>query len=220
MARSAGLVRALLRTYGRTYAEEAGIRLVDRPEPLYKVLVLASLLGKRISAGVAVASARELFGAGMGTPQSMMDASWQDRVDALGRGHYRRYDESTSRLLGAAAEHCRDRWGGDLRRLRREAGGDRRRLTELLTEFPGIGPTGADIFTREVQAVWPEYQPSVDAKVSAGARVLHLDASLIGQLAPPRDIPRLTSALVRAGLARHLPDDISAQIRSGQEEAG
>jgi hypothetical protein len=213
MERSAdGLVKALLRGYGRTYAEDAGIRLTDRPEPLYQVLVLASLLGKRISSAVAVASARELFDAGLGTPQSMADASWQERVDALGRGHYRRYDESTSRLLGVAATHCLDRWGGDLRRLRREAGADRRRLAQLLTEFPGIGPTGADIFTREIQAVWPEYQPSVDAKVSAGARALHLDPSSIEQLAPARDIPRLTSALVRVGLARQLPDDIKAQM--------
>ncbi len=214
MARSAdGLVKTVLRVYGRTYAEDAGIRLVDRPEPLYQLLVLASLLGKRISADVAVASARELFDAGFRTPQSMVDASWQDRVDALGRGHYRRYDESTSRLLGLAAAHCLDRWGGDLRRLRRAAGGDRRRLAELLTEFAGIGPAGADIFTREVQAVWLEYQPSVDAKVADGARALHLEPSSIGRLAPARDIPRLTSALVRAGLARQLPEEVKAQLR-------
>jgi hypothetical protein len=214
MARSReGLIQALMRVYGRTYAEDARIRLADRPDPLYQLLVLTSLLGKRISANVAVAAARELFGAGLTTPQSMVDASWQERVDALGRGHYRRYDESTSRLLGAAAQHCLDRWGGDLRRLRREADGDRRHLQRLLTEFPGIGPTGADIFTREVQAVWPEYQPSVDAKVSAGARTVHLEPSKIGKLAAPRDLPRLTSALVRVSLARQLPEDISAQLR-------
>jgi endonuclease III len=212
MSAGDGLVKALLRTYGRTYAEEAGIRLANRPEPLYQVLVLASLLGKRISSNVAVASARELFEAGMGSPQAMADASWQERVDALGRGHYRRYDESTSRLLGLAAAHCLDRWGGDLRRLQREAGGDRRRLVELLTEFPGIGPTGADIFIREIQAAWPEYSPAVDAKVTAGARALHLEPSSIERLAPPRDIPRLTSALVRVGLARQLPDEIRAEM--------
>jgi len=46
-------VRGLLKSYGQTYAQEAGIRLADKPG--------------------------------------------QDRVDALGRGHYRRYDESTAR---------------------------------------------------------------------------------------------------------------------------
>ena len=139
------LVRALLRVYGRTYAEDAGIRLTARPGPLYQLLVLTSLLGKRISADVAVAAARELFQAGLKTPQSMLDASWQERVDALGRGHYRRYDESTSRLLAEAAKHCLERWGGDLRRLRREANGDRRRLNELLTEFPDADGEAGDV---------------------------------------------------------------------------
>jgi len=207
------LVRALLSAYGRTYAEEAGIRLVDRPGPLFQLLVLTMLLSKRITAEVALAAARELFDAGYRTPQSMMDASWQDRVDALGRGHYRRYDESTSTLLAKSAQHCQQRWGGDLRRLRREADGDRRRLRALLTEFPGIGPTGADIFTREVQAVWPEYRPSVDAKVTAGAQALHLAPASIPDLASPAEMPRLTSALVRAGRARRLPDDLQAQIK-------
>jgi hypothetical protein len=208
----ASLVRALLRTYGRTYAEEAGIRLADRPGPLFQLLVLTILLSKPISADVAVAAARELFAAGYRTPQSMLDASWQDRVDALGRGHYRRYDESTSTLLGKSARLCLEHWGGDLRRLRRAVDGDRRRLAGLLMEFPGIGPTGADIFTREVQAVWPEYRPAVDAKVMAGAQAVHLSPAAIRDLAPPNEIPRLTSALVRAGRARRLPDDIRSEI--------
>jgi endonuclease III len=206
------LVRTLVQTYGRTYAEEAGIRLEDKPGPLFQLVVLTMLLSKPISADLAVAAARELFAAGYRTPQSMVDASWQDRVDALGRGHYRRYDESTSTLLAKAARHCLDRWRGDLRRMRAEAGGDRPRLQAFLVEFPGIGPTGADIFIREVQAIWPEYRPSIDAKVEAGARALHLSPTSITELARPEDLPRLTSALVRVGRARRLPADLQAEI--------
>jgi hypothetical protein len=208
-----GLVRALLRTYGRTYAEDAGIRLVNRPDPLFQLLVLTMLLSKPISGDVALAAARALFDAGYRTPQSMVDASWQDRVDALGRGHYRRYDESTSRLLGQTAQRCLDRCNGDLRRLRQEADGDRRRLQALLVEFPGIGPTGADIFIREVQAVWPEYQPAIDSKVAAGARAVRLSPDSIANLAAPKDLPKLTSALVRVSLARQLPDEIQAHLK-------
>jgi hypothetical protein len=207
-----GLVRALLRTYGHTYAEEAGIRLVNRPDPLFRLLVLTMLLSKRISSGVAVAAARALFEAGYTTPQSMMDASWQDRVDALGRGHYRRYDESTSRLLDQLARRCLDRWDGDLRRLRREADGDRTRLQALLVEFPGIGPTGADIFVREVQAIWPEYRPAIDSKVAAGARAVHLSPEAIENLTSPAELPKLTTALVRVSLARQIPDEIQREV--------
>src|SRR5687768_16247533 len=111
------VVKTLLDRHGVTYAEQARIRLADRPSALYQLLVLATLLSARISADVAVAAARELFAAGYRTPQRMRKASWQDRVDALGRGHYRRYDERTSTMLGDAAEQLLDRWRGDLRKL-------------------------------------------------------------------------------------------------------
>src|ERR1700729_3945365 len=98
------IARALVQEYGRPYAEEAGIRLADRPGPLYQLLVLATLLSARISADIAVAAARELFAAGYRSPKAMSEASWQDRVDALGRGQYRRYDERTATMLGEGAE--------------------------------------------------------------------------------------------------------------------
>ena len=106
---------ALLDRQGRTFAEEAGIALADKPGPLYQLLVLATLLSARISGSVAVAAARELFAAGHRSPRAMLEASWQDRVDALGRGHYRRYDERTATMLGDGAQLCLDRWRGDLR---------------------------------------------------------------------------------------------------------
>jgi hypothetical protein len=43
--------------------------------------------------------ARELFAAGYRTPVAMIEATWPDRVDTLGRGHCKRYDESTAGLL-------------------------------------------------------------------------------------------------------------------------
>src|ERR1700750_737541 len=96
------IVRDLRARHGRRYAEDAGIRLADRPGPLYQVLVLATLLSAPITAETAVAAARELFAAGYRSPKAMREASWEDRVDTLGRGHYRRYDERTARVL----------WGG------------------------------------------------------------------------------------------------------------
>jgi hypothetical protein len=191
--------RALLDRYGQTYAEEAGIRLRDAPGPLYQLLVLATLLSARISSGVAVAAARELFRAGYRTPRAMAAASWQDRVDALGRGHYRRYDESTARELGKAAEHCLDRWHGDLRRMRAEVDGDTGRLSRLLQEFVGIGPTGADIFIREVQAVWTEFAPYLDHTVAsiAAAHGLPSSPEALAETVPEGQFGRLTAALVR-----------------------
>ncbi len=200
-----GIARALVEQYGRSYAEEASIRLVDQPTPLYQLLVLSTLLSARISADVAVAAARELFAAGYRTPQAMLAASWQDRVDALGRGHYRRYDERTSTMLGNGAALLRERWHGDLRALRDEAAGDVVRMASLLTEFPGIGPLGADIFLREVQFVWSAVAPYVDARVQATARLAGLPdqpADLARLAGSDQDLVRLTAALIRVSRSK------------------
>jgi endonuclease III len=210
------MVGDLLRRHGQTYAEEAGIRLADRPAPLYQLLVLATLLSARIRASVAVAAARQLFAAGYRSPQAMDAASWQERVDALGRGHYRRYDERTARMLGDSARLCLDRWKGDLRRLHGQAPGDVARLRGLLVEFPGIGPTGADIFLREAQLVWPDVRPYLDRKVAAGARRLRLPGQPgpLAALVDRKDLPRLAAALVRISLDAKAAAALAGQPRS------
>lgn len=187
---------------GQTYAEEAGIRIKDTPSPLYRLLVLTTLLSVRISSSIAVAAARELSEAGWRTPRAMAAASWQDVVDALGRAHYKRYDESTATALGEGAQLLTERWGGDLRRLRAEADGDAGEVRELLQEFRRIGPVGAEIFCREAQGVWPELRPSFDRRALDGARRCGLpaDARRLAGLVTPDDLPRLAAALVRSTL--------------------
>ncbi|WP_374984185.1 endonuclease [Streptomyces fradiae] len=199
-------VRDLLGGHGRTYAEEAGIRLKDTPQPLYELLVLAHLLSARIRAATAVAAARCLFDDGMRDARAMRDATWQRRVDALGRGGYRRYDERTSTQLGEAAELVLDRYGGDLRRLRDAAGGRPERIGELLREVPGIGPAGAAVFLREVQGVWPGVAPYLDGKTMDGARRLGLPAApeRLARLVREEELPSLAAALVRAALDRRV----------------
>lgn len=205
------VVRALLDRQRRTYAAQAGIRLRDTPAPLYQTLVLATLLSAPIRAGTAVAAAKALFDAGMRTPRSMADASWQQRVDALGEGGYRRYDERTSTILGKGAELLLERHGGDLRRLREEP--DPRKA---LLEIPGIGPVGADIFLRDVQGVWPEFAPYIDRKALDGARRLGLPASpeRLSRLAPGRELPRLADGLVHAALDNTLADEVLAAAKA------
>ncbi|MCV2491223.1 hypothetical protein OF117_17885 [Geodermatophilus sp. YIM 151500] len=194
--------RAVLDRYGTTYAQEAGIRLEDAPAPLFRLLVLADLLSARISADIAVAAARELAEAGMTTPEKMRDADWQERVDALGRGSYRRYDERTATQLGEAAQLVLDRYGGDLRKLAEEAGGDVDRAAELLQEVKGIGATGAAVFLREVQAVWPWVRPYLDDRARDGAERAGLprDVGALADLVGPDDLARFAAALVRVSL--------------------
>lgn len=206
------VVKKLLRESGRTFAEEAGITLKDQPAALFKLLVLANLLSARISSDIAVSAARELFEAGGGTARGMGKLSWQDRVDALGRGHYVRYDESTASRLGDTAEIVQAKYKGDLRRLAIESGRDPGRAGDLLQEFPGVGPTGADIFCREAQAIWPWLRPYIDDQVKKGADRLGLptDAGELAEEVADKDLARFTAALVRVAHDKKLADQLKA----------
>jgi hypothetical protein len=206
------VVARLLDTAGTTYAAQAGIKLADTPAPLYRLLVLSVLLSTRIKADVAVAAARELIKAGFGTPERMLGASWQDRVDALGRGHYVRYDESTATALGYGARLLLDRYRGDLRRLRDRADGDVGVLRGLLCELPRLGNVGAHIFCREAQGVWPELRPYLDAKAIEGAGRLGLptDADHLATMVNGDDLARFSAALLRVRLDKQLASDVAA----------
>ncbi|AZG48697.1 HhH-GDP family DNA glycosylase [Gordonia insulae] len=203
------IAASLVERAGRTYADDAGITLKDTPAPLFQLLVLALLLSARISADIAVAAARELFSAGYRTPRKMADAQWQSLVGALGRGRYVRYDESTATRLGEAARKVLDDHHGDLRNLAELSDRDPARVTTLLQEFTGIGPVGADVFLREVQAVWEWVAPYFDERALAVADELGLpaDAVALGRLADG-DPAVLAAALVRASLDHELRRDI------------
>lgn len=190
---------ALLEEHGTTYAEDAGITLRDKPAPLYQLLVLTTLASTRISADIAVAAARELFKAGWRTPEKMAAATWQQRVDALGRGSYKRYDESTATKLEESAQQVMEEYGGDLRRLRPSGPEERDTLRSAIAGFPRIGPTGADIFVREIQELWP-VGPFFDQRALKGARTLGLptDPERLAELAPKGKVAHLAAALVKA----------------------
>lgn len=201
------VARRVVTRHGMTYAEEAEITLRDKPSPLYRLLVLSTLLSARISADIAATAARELSSAGYRTPRRMNEATWQQRVDALGRGHYRRYDERTATQLGDGADLLMAEYGGDLRRLRER--GDPSEIRARLQAFPGIGPTGAAIFCREVQGIWSELAPALDDKVLQGAKRLGLPTTTeeLAELVNHSDLPRLAAGCIRA-LDSEVADDV------------
>lgn len=206
-----GTVTALLEKAGGTFAAQAGITLDDKPAPLFRLLILTDLLSAPISADLAIGATRELVRSGFGTPRKVADAGWQELVDALGRGHYRRYDESTATRLGENAHAVLDRYHGDLRELAEQADGDRGRAAELIQEFKGVGPTGAAIFLREVQDVWAWVGPYFDERARQGAAAIGLpeDEKELGKLAPHGRRAELAAALVRVAL----DDELAAALR-------
>ncbi|MCV7075429.1 endonuclease [Mycobacterium szulgai] len=194
-------VGRLLDIAGTTYSAEAGIRLKDTPMPLFQLLVLCMLASKPIDAAIATRAARELFQAGLRTPKAVLESDRRTTIDAFGRAHYVRYDESSATRLTDIAASVRDEFGADLREVARRSDGDSAQAARILKKFKGIGDTGADIFLREVQDVWPWVRPHFDDRALAAAKKLGLptDPVKLSALAP-RTNARLAAALVRASL--------------------
>lgn len=81
------------------------------------------------------------------------------------------------------------KYDGDLTRLREAAGGDGRRLRELLREIPGLDGPGLAVFLREAQMFWPEAGPFVDDHAATAAKRLGL----------PSDPEELLNDVARGG---------------------
>jgi endonuclease III len=202
-------VRRLLKVAGTTYAAEAGIRINDKPMPLFQLLVLCMLASKPIDATTAMRAARELFRDGLRTPKAVLASDRRTMITAFGRAKYVRYDESSATRLTDLAEMVRDDYSGDLRAIAQRSERDMRAAKCLLKKFNGIGDTGADIFLREVQDVWSWVRPYFDERATDTAKELGLptDSAKLASLAP-NATGRLAAALVRLALN----DDLRRQV--------
>lgn len=203
------LVGRLLKVAGTTYAAEAGIRVNDKPMPLFQLLVLCMLASKPIDATTATHAARELFKAGLRTPKAVLASDRRTMISAFGRAHYVRYDESSATRLTDMARRVCDDYSGDLRELDGRSHQDIGEAKRMLKTFKGIGETGADIYLREVQDVWTWVRPYFDDRATTAAKRLGLpaDAAKLASLAP-RANARLAAALVRVAL----DDDLRRRV--------
>jgi hypothetical protein len=171
-------------------------------------LVLCMLASKPIDATIAMGAGRELFSDGLKTPKAVLAADRQTMIDAFGRAHYARYDESSATRLTEMAQRVADEYSGDLREIARRSSEDVGAAKRMLKTFKGIGDTGADIYLREVQDVWTWVRPYFDKRATRTAKSLGLpsEPDKLGALAP-RANARLAAALVRASL----DDDVRRQ---------
>lgn len=173
--------------------------------PLFQLLVLSMLAAKPIDAAMAARAAHELFRSGLRTPHKVLDADRRTVLHALARAHYRRYDESSATALVDIAKTVQQDYRGDLRLLAERSGRNTQAAAALLKDFNGIGDTGANIFLREVQDVWPWARSTFDDRALAAARDLGLpdDATELGALSLGRNA-ELAAALVRYSADTHV----------------
>lgn len=195
-------LQAVLDEHPRTFAQEAGIRVADTPAPLFRLLVLTSLLSANIDARLGLRTAKAFGTAGLTTASKLADAGQDGRWQVLSDSKYLRKMQ-TARQLGQLADEALDRYRGDLRTLRAEADGDVDAIRRAVEGFTGIGPLGADIFLREVQAVWPDVRPFADDRVLGVARTHGLPHTVKGlaKAAGTDDLAHVGAALVFADMA-------------------
>src|ERR1700712_1685461 len=121
-------------------AADLGIDLSNgADEAVFQWLIACQLFGERISQEIAAKTFTELDKAGYTTPKKLADADWQSLVDVLGRGGYRRYDESTARELISIGKYILEKYNGSMRKLRDDAGGTKKGITSRIEEFKGVG---------------------------------------------------------------------------------
>ena len=174
----ADVARAVIDRHGRTFAQELQLDVESgRPAPLYGLLCAALLMSARIDHRIALRTARALLRR-WGTARRLAASTWQQRVDVVHEAGYVRYDERTATMLGETADLLVERYRGDLRRLREEAGREPSAERRLLMECKGIGRIGVDIYFREAQAAWEELWPFADRRTLAAAGRLGLPEDL------------------------------------------
>ena len=75
------------------------------------------------------------------------------------------------------------------------------------------GDTGANVFLREAQAVWPDLRPFVDSRTARGAAEIGLptEPAELATLVPGQDLPRLVVGLVRVSLDRTAAEELRTE---------
>ena len=180
--RTKSVVRALLGRHPRGYAAEAvGLTVTGTASGLFRLLCLAVLARDTELSGGTVPAAQAVFGRDWGAPAEMLKPDEGERAAVLA-GAGCPDPQRAARQLGEAARLVLDRYQGDLRKLRDEAGGDSARLRRLLSGIPGMDGPGLAVFLREAQSFWPEAGPFVDERAARAARRLGLPADA-GELA-------------------------------------
>jgi len=173
-----------------SYSQELGLDL-KKEEDRFKWFLASVLFAKRISSQIAQKTYREFEREGIGTPESILEAGWDKLVEVLDSGGYVRYDFSTASNLLEIAASLKEKYGS-LESVHDQAK-DNEELEKRLLEFKGVGPTGVNIFLRELRGIWGKAKPMVSPIAKEVASKLGLKDERIEE-------PDIESSLVRISL--------------------
>jgi len=169
-----------------SYSEELGLDL-SKPEDRFKWFLASILFAKRISAEISKKTYQRFEEEDLTRPESILAAGWHRLVQVLDSSGYVRYDFSTASNLLNIMKELTERYG-DLENLHAESSGPKD-LEKRLLEFKGVGPTGVNIFLRELRGIWRNAKPNQSKMAIKAAQRIGL-----------ADIEPCESALVRLNL--------------------
>lgn len=170
------IVKELLNRVPGKFSKELGIEVQSGPEERQKWFLAAILYGAPISGAVAARTYRVFAANGVLTPKAVLAKGWDNLVVLLDEGGYTRYDFKTAAKLLAVMEALQANYQGDLEQLAaasRDYPDLERRLCELA---PGIGPTTAQIFLRELRGIWTAAEPPISPLAQMASEHLRLTA--------------------------------------------
>lgn len=133
-------------------ADDLGLKVEKKEKPLFKWFLASYLFGKRIQQDIARQTWEVFMKHGVDTPRKIANQSWQQLVDLLGEGHFRRYDESTARNLQEMSKQLLHEYNGNLLNMYDDSDNEKD-FTRKLQQLKGVGPRTAEIFLREAHPV-------------------------------------------------------------------
>lgn len=190
---------------GRGLAEASGLRVTNSPANLFQLLCLSILLRGSRDYRPAVRAVQALGDRGWDSAARMAQSSPEERLRVLREAGVGGKAREVAETLGDLARSIVERYRGDLRRLRTQAGQDPAVERKLLRELPGVDDTVVDLFFREAQGPWREIAPFADKRVLSAAGKLGLgrspaDLSAIVGGVESEKIAWLVGALARVDL--------------------
>lgn len=133
-------------------SQDLGIVIENKEKPLFQWFLASYLFGKRIQHKVAHQTWEVFMKHGIDTPKKIASQSWQQLVELLGEGHFRRHDESIARNLHEMSKELVRDYHGNLLNMYNDCDSDHEFMRRL-QKLKGVGPSVAEIFMREAQPI-------------------------------------------------------------------
>lgn len=133
-------------------AADLGLHIERKEHVLFQWFLASYLFGKRIQQTVARQTWEVFMQQNVTSPKKIADHSWQQIVDLLGKGNYRRYDESTAKNMRDMAHELIRDYHGNLLNMFDDCS-DEKEFERRLMKLKGVGPKTTEIFMREARPV-------------------------------------------------------------------